>query len=70
MEWYEVTGSRGPQPPFLGGNTGPGAPRNAFRSLNSSGSGGGNQGSPFRQDYEARTDSSEEDDIMGYALGR
>jgi hypothetical protein len=71
MEWYEVAGRQGQGrlPPFLGGSGGPGA-RNAFRSLNSSGSGGGNQGSPFRQDYEARTDSSEEDDIMGYALGR
>jgi hypothetical protein len=69
LEWHQVAGRQGRQPPFMGGSGGPGA-RNAFRSLNSSGSGGGNQGSPFRQDYEARTDSSEEDDIMGYALGR
>jgi hypothetical protein len=67
LQWYEGYGSRGNQPPFMGGSRR--AP-SAFRSLNSSGGGGGNQGSPFRQDYEARTDSSEEDDIMGFALGR
>jgi hypothetical protein len=67
LEWHQVAGRQGRQPPFMGGSGGPGA---RLRSLNSSGSGGGNQGSPFRQDYEARTDSSEEDDIMGYALGR
>jgi hypothetical protein len=67
LQWHESYGSRGPQAPFMGGNR---KTPSAFRSLNSSGGGGGNQGSPFRQDYEARTDSSEEDDIMGYALGR
>jgi hypothetical protein len=68
LEWYEVTGSRGNQPPFMGGSR---RASSSFRSLNNApGGGGGNQGSPFRQDYEARTDSSEEDDIMGYALGR
>jgi hypothetical protein len=65
MEWYEVAGRRGRQPPFMGGSGGPGA--RFTRSLNSSQSSGGNV---FRQDYEARTDSSEEDDVMAYALGR
>jgi hypothetical protein len=65
LQWHESHGSRGPQAPFMGGSRR--AP-SAFRSLNSSGGGGGNQGSPFRQDYEARTDSSEETDIMKWAL--
>ena len=53
LQWYEGYGSRGNQPPFMGGSRR--AP-SAFRSLNNSpGSGGGNQASPFRQDYEART---------------
>jgi hypothetical protein len=67
LQWHESYGSRGPQAPFMGGNR---KTPSAFRSLNNSPGGSGNQGSPFRQDYEARTDSSEEDDIMGYALGR
>ncbi len=66
LQWYEGYGSRGNQPPFMGGSRR--AP-SAFRSLNNSP--GGNS-DPFRpgSDYQAASSLNEEDDIMGYALGR
>jgi len=69
MDWYEVAGGRGRQPPFMGGSGGGGM--RITRSLNDatgwSGSGGAH--SPFSSgDYEAATSGDEEAGIWDHAM--